>query len=347
MKTLFLADKTARDPRSKEVSHPGGAELTDAAAVEACPWPIVLAPLREVGPDDISRADLIVLGNASEVTEDQLRALVEHPRLVLFEHDVRICAKRGNFPACKGWVHRYAQRCTCRLSGVESLFGNARGVVYLTERQRRVYEENPFFGGGGRATVLGSSLFDRAFFSTLASLRDGATTRRGVLVNRSTNVIKGYEEARAWATQRGWNPEELSNLAPDEVLRRLASAETFVYLPRGLEPAGRMPVEARLLGCSVVVNEHVGVAGEPFWRGGTEEAWRFLTDGPRRFWRQVEHLVRLPRLPPVTRQWRGLAAVPRVLGRATEGRWLPRPIRRRLSEEARRRASAVTVVPRW
>jgi hypothetical protein len=80
------------------------------------------------------------------------------------------------------------------------------------------------------------------------------------------------------------------DLSPAQVLDVLARVRTFVYLPRGLEPAGRMPVEARLLGCEVVVNEHVGVCGESWWTGDEQHAFDFVRGAPRRFWELVAEL---------------------------------------------------------
>ena len=48
-----------------------------------------------------------------------------------------------------------------------------------------------------------------------------------------------------------------------------------------------MPVEARFLGCEVVVNRHVGVTGETWWRLPDAQALEVLKDAGPRFWRLV------------------------------------------------------------
>jgi hypothetical protein len=58
-----------------------------------------------------------------------------------------------------------------------------------------------------------------------------------------------------------------------------------------MEWAGRMPVEARFLGCNVVINDNVGVAGESWWDLSDDLAYGILKDTPARFWRIVEKLV--------------------------------------------------------
>jgi hypothetical protein len=68
-----------------------------------------------------------------------------------------------------------------------------------------------------------------------------------------------------------------------------------------------MVVEARLLGCEVVVNDHVGVSGESWWNLPQELAVEFLKDAPNRFWRLVEELaegVEGPRPPTIASEQR-------------------------------------------
>jgi hypothetical protein len=56
-----------------------------------------------------------------------------------------------------------------------------------------------------------------------------------------------------------------------------------------------MPVEARFLGCEVVVNANVGVAGEPWWGSDDETALDFVRRGPGRFWQIAFRLAGIER----------------------------------------------------
>ncbi len=92
-----------------------------------------------------------------------------------------------------------------------------------------------------------------------------------------------------------------------------------------------MVVEARLLGCDVVLNEHVGVAGEPFWTADRAGALEFLLGGPKRFWKLVEELLAddaaTPR--PVTALEKSVNGLSRLLPRpvARSGRGHPAAVR--------------------
>ena len=155
----------------------------------------------------------------------------------------------------------------------------------MTALQQRWFDANPFFPGAASA-ILGSSLFDAAFFERVERL-DPARKREGAVIFGSPHRIKGYKEALNYTQQHGMSPLVIRDLSKDEVLDVFESSEHFVYLPRGPEWAGRMPVEARFLGCEVITNERVGVAGEPWWSWRDEEALAYLRRAPARFWELV------------------------------------------------------------
>ena len=286
-KVLFIADQFDDTARGPGVSHPGGAELTDRAAIEACPWPVTEVTFSDLSDSQLDGHEIHVVGNSSRAAKGQLSAIAERKRHVLFEHDVRICAWRGNFPVAAEPVHRFKQRCSCPHPFQQRLFRDALGTIFLTHRQRAVFRRNPFWYTPHEA-ILGCSLFNRAFFERVDNTE--SNERIGWWVTGSPSVIKGSKEARSYCETKGVEPRVFDDMQPDAVLDALESAQKFVYLPIGLEPAGRMPVEARFLGAEVIVNHHVGVTGESWWRLPDDQALEFLRDAPARFWRIVDSL---------------------------------------------------------
>ncbi|MCC6900257.1 MAG: hypothetical protein IT377_14860 [Polyangiaceae bacterium] len=341
-RVLFVADQLADAPRGGAVKHPGGAELTDAAALAACPFPVEARRFDDLDLAELSRFDIIVLGNTERASSAQLDALARTDRVVSFEHDVRICRWRGNFPAAREPVHALAQRCICPHRGLHRLYRRLRGVVYLTGRQRRVFEQNPYFGPPP-SVVLGSSLFDAAALDRLESLSAVREARQGALYLWAPHAIKGTEVAREYCRRHGLAAEAIRNVPPAEVHALMGRAETFVYLPIGLEPAGRMPVEARLAGCHVVVNSSVGVAGEAWWRGDRARALEQLSGAPRRFWQLVEELMARPQSPtPEARPSRAVEGL-MALARRTSGVLPELPV----TPAIRKKALATETFDRW
>lgn len=306
MRVLFIADQFADVNRTESDRYPGGAELTDQGAIDACPGDIDCVKCTDVVLEDLASYDVHILGNTQHARPELYEALSDLGRHILFEHDVRICHWRGNFSVLVEPTHRIFQRCTCPHPQLRGLYDTALGAIFLTHRQLAVFEHNPFFRV--RATrVLGCSIFTDDLFDRVGK---PAQTREGTVYFDSRARIKGAENAREYALKRGWNPRPIRDLTPPQVLDVFASAKRFVYLPLGLEPAGRMVAEARVLGCEVVVNDHVGVCGESWWHLPTSEATQVLRDAPHRFWRLVDDLANqtnAPRPPRLSAKQRRLS----------------------------------------
>ena len=294
---MFLADQFDDAARDDLDGHPGGAELTDAAAIEASPWPVERLRASDWSPGTLGDFDLHVVGTLENASDDLLEALCDHGRHVLFEHDVRICRWRGNFPAAGEPVHRHAQRCLCPHRRWRRLFETAMGTIFLTHRQMRVYLDNPWFAPS-RTAVLGSSLMNEAFFERVEQARSRDRKRDiEAAILGSGQRIKGTEPARQCCREHGVEPFVIEELDPEEVLDVLERTETFVYLPRALEPAGRMLLESRFLGCEVIANAHTGVCGESWWHLDDEQALEVTRDAPRRFWRLIRRFIREKEAP--------------------------------------------------
>jgi hypothetical protein len=290
-RVLFLADQFSDVTRSRNEKHPGGAELTDAAALQACPWPVTTRRFGDLSPGESSTYDIIVVANSHSATRQQLTEVAGTNRHIAFEHDLRVCRWRGNFPKSIDPAHRRSHRCWCPHPESREFFASAR-VIFLTTLQERIFRNNPYFSCG-TSRVLGSSLFEQEKLERAAAAPD--RKRSGTVVFASPHRIKGFAEAQRYCRERDIEPSVIRGLPPQGVLELFAQSERFVYLPIGPEWAGRMVVEARLLGCEVVLNDNVGVAGEAFWKGGRAQALAFISDGPARFWRLVEELMNAPR----------------------------------------------------
>ncbi len=287
-RVLFLADQFSDATRTAGEKYPGGAELTDEAAIEACPWPIDTATPAEVSPARLDDYDVHVVGNFETAPPRLIKALAARGRHVLFEHDVRICQWNGNFPSAWEKLHHKAQWCVCPHPNFAPLYQTALATIFLTHRQLAVYQANPFFASH-RVSVLGSSLMNDAFFERVERVRQDPPDKDiDWAVVFSRNAIKGYEPALSYCRERGVAPRVIRDLEPDEVLDVLERTRRFVYLPVGLEPAGRMLLEARFLGAEVVSNANAGVAGESWWNLDDERALEVVRDAPQRFWRIVD-----------------------------------------------------------
>lgn len=170
---------------------------------------------------------------------------------------------------------------------------NALGVIYLTELQRRMYRSNPFYREP-RHMVLGCSVFSSEFFDRVDAYQASAPHQKDIEVSvaYSAHTQKGYDLSLKKAKELSSTPYTMKNLTPNEVLDVLERSETFIHLPRWVEPCGRMPIEARFLGNKVIGNSYVGAIEETWWKLPDEEALEFVRTAPERFWASVDEIAK-------------------------------------------------------
>jgi hypothetical protein len=289
-RVLFVADQFADSARDRISRYPGGAELTDQAVIEASPWPVECVPIGKLNTRHLAEFDLHILGNLYFAKADQCEAFAKSGRHVLFEHDYRVCRWRGAFGEAKSLYHRRFWRCNCRPRKWARALQTALGAIFLTHRQLAVYRTNPFMRLP-QHIVLGCSVMGSPFFEAVQKFRQAGSPRgTGTVVIYSGHATKGYQQALDFCHAQGIEPRVVRDASPAQLLAELARAEQLVFLPQWPEPASRLAIEARFLGCNLISNDVLGVAGEAWWHMPDDAAFEVVRDAPARFWRAVEAL---------------------------------------------------------
>lgn len=289
-RVLFLADQFA-EPSRDGVGRDSAAEIMNAAVLQASPWPIEALRCSELRTDHLRDFDLHLIGNLEQATPEQCDAIAELGRGVLIEHDYRMCRWRGDFARSSSSYHRKLWRCNCRLKHRLRLLESARGAIFLTHRQLGIYRTNPFVRLP-RHAVLGCSVMDRDFFDRVAHFKSTGSPRgAGALLLHSDDATTGYEQAIAYCRSSRIEPMVVPDTTRDEVLATFEAAARVVFLPQWPEPSGHIALEARFLGCELVSNEALGVAGESWWHLRDDLAFEFVREAPRRFWTLVSSFL--------------------------------------------------------
>jgi hypothetical protein len=287
---LFIADQFAQSPGDGTGRH-SSAELTDAALIEASPWPVETVRTSELEPARLRQFDVHLLGALTEATPEQLEAIAVLGRAVLLEQDYRICRWRGNFARSTSAYHRKLWRCNCRMKPTLRLIQAARGAIFLTHRQLGIYRTNPFVRLP-RHAVLGCSVMGAGFFEAVARFRNaGSPAGTGTCLLYSDQSTGGHEEAIAYCKREHIEAAILRDTTPEGVRRSLAAAARLVFLPQWPEPSSEVALEARFLGCELISNEALGVTAESWWHLPDELALEFVREAPRRFWTLVSSLL--------------------------------------------------------
>ena len=164
------------------------------------------------------------------------------------------------------------------------------GVIFLTEYQRGFYSRNPWYRSRPYR-VLGSSVFDTATIDVWRQRDPSVDRPYEAAVSYSKHFAKGFADSLERAHTFTSDPLIVKDLPPREVLMAVQRAKRFIHVPRSPEWAGRLPVEARFMGCEVITNHRVGVTQEAWWKDPEQQALNHVASAAVRFWQQVGELA--------------------------------------------------------
>lgn len=291
MRVVFVADQFVED-------YPcGGAELTTEALIKSSPYPVVKYYSDELTEELIlSHAmDFWIIANFYNVPPKVFPLLMERIRYSVLEYDYKFCLYR----AIRFHGMLLGSPCNCETTprGMLLLYflRFASTIWWMSEAQRKLQFERAQFLSETNNQIL-SSVFDGASLDLMAKLRASRSERKGWIVLDSPHWIKNQEGAETWCRVNGLPFEKLWGLSHAEFLTKLSWAEGLVYLPNDADTCPRMVIEAKLLGCRLVLNDNVQHASEAWFQQELPQIEAYLRSGPRRFWQGVTHDMRTHRI---------------------------------------------------
>lgn len=278
---VFVSDMFASE-------YAGGAELTSQALIDSCPLPIETIKSSEVSLDTLKSGHdkFWIFGNFSSMDLGLVPTIVANMEYSILEYDYKFCKYRSVEK------HLVAEKseCNCHedIHGkmISAFYHGAKSLWWMSEAQMNLYHSKFPFLSENQNVVL-SSVFDDKFFYNVKVLREKYrdAERKGWIVLGSSSWIKGAQAAESWCKENKKDYEVVWGLPYQEVLEKLASSEGFVYLPEGGDTCPRMVIEAKLLGCKLVLNDNVQHAKEIWF--DTEDMFdteAYLYAARNRFW---------------------------------------------------------------
>jgi glycosyltransferase involved in cell wall biosynthesis len=270
----------------------GGAELTSQGLIESSPEDVQIFRINSekvtVATLQSGVDKLWVFGNFANINASLVPTIVANMRYVILEYDYKFCLHRSIE------LHEKIEGSSCDCDKrdigkmVSAFFYGARHIFWMSAAQRDRYTSRFPFLAQRPNTVL-SSILSSKTLAEVVDLRETSKERSGWIVLGSTSWIKGAAEAEQWCKEAGKTYEIVWNMPHFDLLRRLSTAEGFVYLPSGGDTCPRMVIEAKLLGCKLHINSDVQNAQEPwFSNDNLEEVEAYLADRPHVFWKIVK-----------------------------------------------------------
>jgi len=282
---VFVADFFIED-------YVGGAELTSEALIKSCDMNIQKVHARNLNMDllTIGARKHWIFSNCTSMNPNLIPSIMSNLSYSIVEYDYKFCVYRS----IEKHKHETGDECNCHedLHGkmMSAFFHGADTLWWMSEQQENRYFSRFPFLREKQSTVL-SSVFDDDFFVKIKELREkhSDSERTGWIVLGSESWIKGAEDAEQWCKDNNKSYEVVWGLPYNDLLEKLATAEGFVYLPRGGDTCPRMVIEAKLLGCKLQLNDNVQHASEIWFKNAQDiDTLSYLYASRNRFWTAIK-----------------------------------------------------------
>ena len=228
--------------------------------------------------------------NFSSMKPSLIPSIIGNLSYSIVECDYKFCVYRS----VEKHKHETGNDCDCheQLHGkmISAFFHGAKSLWWMSEAQEKRYLDRFPFLEKNDSVVL-SSVFDENFFSYINAVKQSPEEeRKGWIILGSNSWIKGFEAAEEYCKSNNLDYEVVWGVPYTELLEKLSKAKGFVYLPEGGDTCPRMVIEAKLLGCELVLNEDVQHAGEEWFTGSEIDTLSYLYASRERFWRAIKSI---------------------------------------------------------
>ena len=106
----------------------------------------------------------------------------------------------------------------------------------------------------------------------------------------SPSWIKNVDECVEYAKSNSLEYDLVWGLPYSELLEKLSLSKGLVFLPSGKDTCPRLVIEAKLLGCELVLNDNVQHKDES-WFENTSKILNHLKTRPSFFWSEISNHV--------------------------------------------------------
>lgn len=274
----------------------GGAELTLQALIDACPADLKYVKLRsgDVTQEHIKQGvdKHWIFGNYTQLDPRTLQQLAANVRYSIVECDYKFCQHRSVE------LHKVREGVDCDCDKkphgqlIVSFMAGADQIWWMSETQRQVYLDRFPFLVDYHQSVL-SSVFDDDFFATIKSLRESQPKKSDTwIIQDSASWIKNTEGAKQFAEQRGLTYETIGNVSHIDMLKKLIEARGLLFLPVGGDTCPRLVIEAKLLGCELILNDNVQHAHEDWFETqDLSQIEDYLSSSRDYFWHETRRHI--------------------------------------------------------
>jgi septum formation topological specificity factor MinE len=282
-KIVFVSDMFAQDYR-------GGAELTTEAFMTSNPWGSLVSRIhcQRLNVEALEQSDkdvhFIVCNFAS--LDDKVKIhMCKNSNYSILEYDYKLCKYRS----MKKHETQENKPCDCseQVHGrINSAFyGYAKRVWFMSQGQKEIFLSKIKVLKEENCEVV-SSAFSEGDLRFMQSIKNNEKDNKYLILG-SNSWIKGTEECIKYAKDNNLEFEVISGLPYHELLIKMSTSKGLIFQPLDHDTCPRLVIEAKLLGCDLILNEHVQHKDEE-WFATADKCYQYLKERPSVFWSYYE-----------------------------------------------------------
>ena len=274
-------------------NHLGGAELTSEALIESCPFKIHKLLSSDISMEVLEKfhTKYWIFGNFASMDWNLIPTIVANMKYSILEFDYKYCKYRSPEK------HEFSENKPCDCENgttgkiISAFYYGAKSLWWMSEMQMQKYHSTfPFLAE--RDNVVLSSVFNDEFFATVRVLNERYkdSKNENYIVVNSNSWIKGVPDAVEKCKSDNLQYELVTGLPYKELLTKLAQSKGLVFLPKGGDTCPRLVIEAKLLGCDLILNDNVQHKDE-LWFNTDDmlDTESYLYAARNRFWNGIKY----------------------------------------------------------
>jgi len=285
-KYIFLADMFIED-------YIGGAELTVEALLDECRDDVLIKRCYDVREGFIleNRDKAWIIFNSCSLSDKNKLLIIKNvENYHCVEFDYKFCMFRN--PKLHEGRTGELSSCSCETSLLGKinllLFNRAKNLFFMSKKQKKIYEDKfPVLRKKKEVHVL-SSVFDKVALGVFRDcLKSPTSEKKGWLILGSNSPVKDTAGCIDYAKRNNLAYSVVGGVTPLHFIQQMKESAGLIFLPRAYDTCPRVTIEAKLLGCKLVMNENVQHKDEEWFISEPLKILEYLEKRADFFWETI------------------------------------------------------------
>ena len=268
----------------------GGAELSTDSLISYTDKKVIKIKSKDVNVHHVSlyKNYQWIFTNFTQIDPYMINIVIkEIKKYHIIEYDYKYC----NFRLPQHPYHR--GKCLCENlqigNFIRTFYKHSTTLSWMSKAQMMHYHEKFPELKNNNNFILSSifSIEDMQTIRALSKSRQTLNLNNEMLLLGSSSWVKGFDNAREYCEERRIATKVVWGMEYHDVLKTMSEHRGIVYLPNGFDTCPRWTIEAKLLGCKMILNEFVQHKDEEWFNKSNEEIYSYLENQPKKFWKEI------------------------------------------------------------